>query len=81
MRLYVMKQVLVQCEQSACGQIERPAFGSHEDMAGDGLGSRSDPLSDAEKPSTGFQCGEDDRKVVMLDERPGVLSAVPLRSP
>jgi hypothetical protein len=31
-RLNVMRQVLVQCEQGACGQIERPAFRSHEDM-------------------------------------------------
>ena len=71
-----MRQVLVQCEQRACGQIERPAFGSHEDMAGDGLDRDPTFCLVLRKPRTRLERGEDDTEVVILDERLGVLAAV-----
>ena len=77
-RLNVMRQVLVQCEQGSGGQIECPAFCSHQDMAGDGLDRDPAFVLMPGKPRTCLQRDEDDAKVVILDERLGVLSAVPL---
>ena len=74
-----MSPVLVQREQGACWQIERPTFRSHEDMAGDGLDRDPTHCLMLRKPRPCLEGGEDDTEVVILDERLGVLPAVPLR--
>ena len=78
-RLNIMRHVLVQCEQGAPGQIERSAFRSHEDVAGDGLDRDPAFVLVPGKARTCLQCDEDDAKVVILDESLGILAAVPVR--
>ena len=71
-RLNVMRQVPVQCEQRAYGQIERPTLRSHEDMAGDGLDRDTTFCLMLWKSRMCPERGEDDTEIVILDERLGV---------
>lgn len=74
-----MTPALVQGKQAAGAQIKGAAFSSHQDMPGEHL-NREPPLGLVSGLScVRFERRENNAKVVVLDERPRILSAVPLR--
>jgi hypothetical protein len=72
--LEVVRQALVECEQTARAQIERPSERPQPDVAPNSVDRDSSLCSMSRNPRVRLECGQDHPKVVVLHKRLGVLA-------
>jgi hypothetical protein len=77
--LDVVRDVAIQGEKASRRKIERTTRRAHLNVASETVDAKPAVGLMLRDPCARFERGQDDAKIVVLHERPGVLTALPLR--